>query len=198
MEIQCSFCSQRILVDASMAGQVFACPHCGQSLQMAPAPAPVTPAPVTPAPVAPAPVAPAPVAPTPFASVPVATPVAPPSGAARVEPIPQNPFAIAKDLQPARRSSSGRGSRRGSRHAPSGGEGLAISSLVLGIVSLVLFCVPIVGIICGIIGLVLGLVANSRPQKNGMATAGIVMSIIGLALPILYIVFWGAAIASVF
>jgi hypothetical protein len=75
---------------------------------------------------------------------------------------------------------------------------MAISSLVLGIVSLVLFCVPFIGIICGVIGLILGLVANSKPPKHGMATAGIVMSIIAVGLPILYLVFWGAAIVSFF
>jgi len=96
MEVQCSSCSQRILVDASTTGQVFACPHCGQSLQMAAAPGPVTPTPVTPAP-----------------SVPVATSVPTP-----VQPIPQNQFAIAKDLPPSIRSSSRKGSRRRSDRGP--------------------------------------------------------------------------------
>jgi len=101
MEVQCSFCNQPILVEASLAGQVFACPHCGQSLQMAAAaPAPVTPTPVVPAP-----------------SVPVATPAALPTGATPVQPIPQNPFAIDKDPPPSRRSSSRRGSDRGSRQS---------------------------------------------------------------------------------
>tara|TARA_B100000809_G_scaffold251673_1_gene285439 strand:- start:1603 stop:2034 length:432 start_codon:yes stop_codon:yes gene_type:complete len=85
MEIQCSFCDQPIRVDASLAGQVFARPHCGQSLQMAAA---------TPV---------APVAPSPVASVPVATPVTPVGGATRVEPGAQNPFAIDKDLPSSRR-----------------------------------------------------------------------------------------------
>jgi hypothetical protein len=59
-------------------------------------------------------------------------------------------------------------------------KGLAIASLVLGIVSLV--CC---GSVCSIVGLVLGIMSRKRkPENNGMATAGIVLSIISLA-------FWG-------
>lgn len=61
-------------------------------------------------------------------------------------------------------------------------NGLAIASLVLGILGLVFFFIQsLVGIILAIIGLVLGIVAKKR-QPSGMATAGIVLSIIALAL----------------
>lgn len=60
----------------------------------------------------------------------------------------------------------------------------ATASLVLGIISLV--CIffgysTIVGIITGVIGLVLGIQAK-KETPSGMATAGIVLSVIGLVL----------------
>ncbi|HBB27840.1 MAG TPA: hypothetical protein DC000_01065 [Clostridiales bacterium] len=63
-------------------------------------------------------------------------------------------------------------------------NGKAIASLVLGIVSLV--CVffgygAILGIILGIIGIVLG-ISSKKEQPSGMATAGLVLSIISVAL----------------
>lgn len=59
-------------------------------------------------------------------------------------------------------------------------DGKAIASLVLGIVGLVLFCCC-AGIYCSIPGLVLGIVSKkNRPQNNGMAIAGIVLSAIGV------------------
>lgn len=64
------------------------------------------------------------------------------------------------------------------------GRGLAIASLVLGIVSF--FCC---GSICSIVGLVLGIVSRSKQKENnGMATAGIVLSVIALALWAVYVV----------
>jgi cbb3-type cytochrome oxidase subunit 1 len=62
--------------------------------------------------------------------------------------------------------------------APSNGK--AIASLVLGIVSIV-FCVYGIGIVTGIIGLVLGISAK-KENPSGMATAGIVLSIIGIVI----------------
>lgn len=56
------------------------------------------------------------------------------------------------------------------------GKGLAIASLVLGIISLL--CLPIV---TGILGIALGGAAKSKGSKSPMATAGIVCGIIGLA-----------------
>lgn len=57
-------------------------------------------------------------------------------------------------------------------------KNFAIASLVLGIVSF--FCC---GLICSILGLIFGILSRKRmPQNNGMATAGIVLSIIALVL----------------
>ena len=65
------------------------------------------------------------------------------------------------------------------------GKGLAIASMVLGIVSF--FCF---GIICGILAIVLGGVAKSKGCKSGMATAGIVCGVVGLALYIITLIFF--------
>ena len=73
-----------------------------------------------------------------------------------------------------------------------GKKGLAIAALVLGIVSCVLawfYTVNIVAIVTGVVGLVLAIIAGKSykeiGQKNGLATAGLVLSIIGLALAVI-------------
>lgn len=71
--------------------------------------------------------------------------------------------------------------------------GMAIASMVLGILSLVLLCVPYVGIPCAIIGVVLGLVARGKVKDGtggggGMAMAGIVCGTIAIVLCLLVIV----------
>ncbi len=67
------------------------------------------------------------------------------------------------------------------------GKGLAIASMVLGIVSF--FCF---GIITGIIAVILGAVSKNQGCKSGMATAGIVCGLIGLILSILVIILAGS------
>lgn len=62
--------------------------------------------------------------------------------------------------------------------------GLAIASLVLGIISLGAWFLPICGLPVSITGLILGIVGRNS-SKSGMATAGIVMTIIGLVLGII-------------
>ena len=73
-----------------------------------------------------------------------------------------------------------------------GKKGFAIASLVLGIVSVVLawfYMVNIAAIITGAVGLVLAVLASKSykaiGEKNGLATAGLVLSIIGLALSVI-------------
>ncbi|MDR2458312.1 MAG: DUF4190 domain-containing protein [Clostridiales Family XIII bacterium] len=72
-------------------------------------------------------------------------------------------------------------------------KSLATASFVLGIVAIV--CIftgygGIVGVAAGIVGLVLGIKANKafEPNKSNYATAGIIMSIIGLAMSALVFV----------
>lgn len=61
-------------------------------------------------------------------------------------------------------------------------NGLAIASMVLGIVSLILTCIlPYVSWVLAIVGIVLAAIAKKK-AKSGMATAGLVCSIIALAV----------------
>lgn len=81
---------------------------------------------------------------------------------------------------------------------PEGGKGLAIASMVLGIVSIIMLCCTYwISIPCAIVGLVLGIVNNKKNGKNGMATAGIVCSIISIVLAVLLIVFAMAIVGAV-
>ena len=78
-------------------------------------------------------------------------------------------------------------------------NGLQIASLVLGIISILLCCcygAP--SVIMGIIGLVCGIKGN-KENKNGVGTAGIVCSIIGLIFGVISLIYYfivGAAILS--
>ena len=64
------------------------------------------------------------------------------------------------------------------------GKSFAIASLVLSIVSL--FCC---GPIASILGLIFGVISkNKKPQQNGMATAGIIISIISFVLWIICVI----------
>ena len=70
---------------------------------------------------------------------------------------------------------------------------MAVASLVLGIVSIVFSvftggALGWLGAIIGLVGIILGAMAKKDPEKKGMATAGLVCSIIGLVLGlILYV-----------
>lgn len=78
------------------------------------------------------------------------------------------------------------------------GKGLGIASMVLGILSLVLGCFWYIGLPLAIVGAVLGGVASSKAKKaglkNGMATAGLVCSIISLGFAALAILGLGSLI----
>ncbi len=73
---------------------------------------------------------------------------------------------------------------------------MAIASLVLGIISLVLsFCgLGIISVFTAIVGIVLGTLGRKDPEKKGMATAGLICSIIALVLGI---VVWVACAAII-
>jgi uncharacterized membrane protein len=67
---------------------------------------------------------------------------------------------------------------------PARGKGMAIASLVLGIVGLLAWCLPLCGApvtICGIIFGILGLKSDGRK----MAIAGIILAVIGLVATII-------------
>lgn len=63
-----------------------------------------------------------------------------------------------------------------------GGSGLAVASLVLGIVGLV-FTFVVIGVIPAIVGLILGIVAlATKKPKKGMSIAGIVLSFLSILM----------------
>jgi hypothetical protein len=65
-----------------------------------------------------------------------------------------------------------------------GKNGMASTSLVLGSIGLLAWCLPIAGLPLTITGLVMG-VKGLKSYKQGAATAGIVLNIIGLTLSLL-------------
>lgn len=71
------------------------------------------------------------------------------------------------------------------------GNGLAVASLVLGIVSLGLFCVWYVALPCAVLAIIFGKVAGNRARAGasgaGMAKAGLICGIIALALAIVIV-----------
>ena len=78
-------------------------------------------------------------------------------------------------------------------------NGLAVASLVLGILSILFVWIPFIGLVSWIlapIGLVLGLVALNKPFGRGMAIAGSICSAIGLLGCIGLVVLIGAAAAA--
>ncbi|MDO5479589.1 MAG: DUF4190 domain-containing protein [Clostridia bacterium] len=85
------------------------------------------------------------------------------------------------------------------REIKRGGVIMAVASLVLGICALAF---PFIGlgpisIILGIIGIILGALGKKNVEKQGMATAGIVMSIIAVALGIIFWLACAACVSSV-
>ena len=77
--------------------------------------------------------------------------------------------------------------------APVPGKGFAIAALVMGILSF--FIVPL---LFGGLGIVFGALAKNKGYRGGMATAGIVCGIIGIALWIIMIAFIESAKTAVY
>ena len=66
-------------------------------------------------------------------------------------------------------------------------NGMAVASMVLGIIAVFTFWIPFLGWVPVVLGLVLGIVALSKPYGRGMAITGIACS--GLAL-LVKLIFW--------
>lgn len=79
-----------------------------------------------------------------------------------------------------------------------GSNGMAIASMVLGIIALVFgCCLWYISIPCSIVGLILGGVSLAQKRGGkGMAIAGIVLSAIGIIVAIIVLVALGGAIMS--
>ena len=76
-------------------------------------------------------------------------------------------------------------------------NGVAVASLVTGIVSIVLCWTPLVGLVCGILGIVFysktrkGIEEGTVPANSkGMSVGGLVTGIIGLVFSFFYNIFW--------
>lgn len=78
---------------------------------------------------------------------------------------------------------------------------MGAASLVFGILSLVfaLFIPSLkwLGAIIGLIGIILGAVGRQDPAKKGLATGGLVCSIIGFVLCIIFAIACAAVVGSV-
>jgi thiol:disulfide interchange protein len=70
---------------------------------------------------------------------------------------------------------------------PPESNGLAVASFVRGLISTVSICICYISIPLAITGLILGIVAKKRREGNGMRTAGIVLSILGIVISLAYI-----------
>lgn len=82
----------------------------------------------------------------------------------------------------------------GSPNEPKKTDTLAIVALVLGIATIVMSCCyTYLGFPLGIGGIVCSVMARKK-QKSGMATAGLVCSIVGLVLTVLLLIFSAAII----
>lgn len=63
-------------------------------------------------------------------------------------------------------------------------NGMAVASMVLGIISLVMCCIIYVSMPCAVLSIILGAV-SLRKGKNGMAVAGIILGAIAMVIAIL-------------
>ena len=84
-------------------------------------------------------------------------------------------------------------------NVPAQKNGKAVASLVLGIVSAI--CIffgygALIGIVCAIVGIVLGTNAKKEEPENGMAKAGVILSIVSLALCIVTFIACVACLGS--
>lgn len=78
-----------------------------------------------------------------------------------------------------------------------GGKGMAIASMVLGIVSIVLSCVWYLSIVAGVVGIVLAVVYNKKNGKCGMTKAGMICSVIGIILAVVLIIAAAGILAAI-
>lgn len=70
---------------------------------------------------------------------------------------------------------------------PGDRRGMAIASLILGIISLVCCCMPVIAIGTGLVAIILGAL-SATSSGQGMAVAGIVLGVIGCVMGIGYLI----------
>ncbi|MBS45236.1 MAG: DUF4190 domain-containing protein [Nocardioides sp.] len=81
----------------------------------------------------------------------------------------------------------GYGAPYGQQQTQSGGKGMAITALVLGILAVLSFWTVLGGIVFGLIAIVLGIIGASRAKKGkaggrGMSIAGAITGLLGVVL----------------
>ncbi len=76
-------------------------------------------------------------------------------------------------------------------------KGLAVASMVLGIISLLMWCVMYISIPCAILAIIFGAVARKKAGR-GMAIAGLVLGIISFVIMVITIVLGVSIFSSIF
>ena len=105
---------------------------------------------------------------------------------------PQNPYAQSGGGQPGQGQPQAYGGYQ--QQQPTGGSGLAITALVLGIIGLLTCIFVIGGFLFGLPAIIVGAIASSKAKKGratgrGMAIGGIVLGVISLLISIAISVF---------
>lgn len=68
-------------------------------------------------------------------------------------------------------------------------SGMAVASLIIGIISIVSLCCPILSIILGALGIIFSLLSRRRKEKiSGNAQIGMILSVLGLVLGFLVMI----------
>lgn len=78
------------------------------------------------------------------------------------------------------------------------GHGLAIASLVLGILSILSCCCVYLAVILGVVGIVLAIISKSKSlagKMETMATVGMILSILGVVIAVGMII-WSVAFSQ--
>lgn len=99
----------------------------------------------------------------------------------------QNPYA--QPSNPYQQPSPYAGYEQNPHRGPQPGKGMAITSLVFGIIALVLCLIPFVGfisIVGGLVAVVVGIIALVKKKPGrGMSIAGVIMGALGLIIAII-------------
>ena len=78
-------------------------------------------------------------------------------------------------------------------------KGMAIASMVLGILGLVFWCVPILNLILAVLALIFGIVVmHKKSAGKGMGIAGFVCGILGTLWGIYYKICYGIVFNSIY
>lgn len=124
----------------------------------------------------------------PRGSTPAPVPGTPYAGGSQFEPAPVPPQV--STAAPASSVPYGHGQAPPAAAAQRSGRGLAITSLVAGILALVLGWAPyvaLVGLLAGVLGLIAGIAAISR-KRSWMSVVGIILSGLGVLIGIYFVV----------